>query len=459
MGLLLIDLLADPASPLRRVLRLSDVFCVRLTCKEAWQSIRHAPLSKWGVLQAATDAAGGDHHIPVLRWCLRNDVLNVCTDDSLYWTVGEAGDADLIDEILARATCPDDSVLSVLGGAARRGHDALAVQLAHRVARHDRSSLSVPYLKDAVAIGGALQTAKFIDDDPVAWMSYLPAALAKGRLPFVQWVLDGSAPDARGDQYLSEAATSGSVELVAWLVDQGWPLDFRVGAGAAHSGSIELLQWLHDRGEAVSPIATFAAASSSHPDVLDWLVAHGCNCSSADLIAEAVRNATVPVVRWFLDHTDQEVDSLIVSLACCNVRGTAVFEFLVTERRVDCVDPTECMRRAASNPAFDAAILVERYGVPLHQSYVDHAIERRDVSRLRFALSHGVLLTVHHYARMMERCAVALLAEAIRCHSVGGTMTDEDRQILQAATARAVKLHPAVQQMLGANSVNVVAAT
>ena len=160
----ILDLLADPTSTLYGCLRVSDLFCVRLTCREAWRCIVHRPLTKAGVLGAATDVRGwGDHHAPLLRWCLRNGVADVCHKGAFLRTLGEAGEADLVMECLSGAEKSDAACVSMLSGVARGGHDRLALFLVNEFMLPGQPGTWNPDLMQDVASGGCVLTAAAMD--------------------------------------------------------------------------------------------------------------------------------------------------------------------------------------------------------------------------------------------------------------------------------------------------------
>ena len=237
----ILDLLADPTSTLYRCLRVSDLFCVRLTCREAWRCIVHRPLTKAGVLGVATHVRGrGDHHAPLLRWCLRNGVAEVCDKGAFLRTLGEVGDTDLVMECLSGAEKSDASCVSMLSGVARGGHDRLALHLVNEFMLPGQPGTWNPDLMQDVASGGCVLTAAAMDPDPAAWATLVGAALVKGRLLFAQWVLADVEPTP-GDNFVTLAAQSGSLALVEWLHAQGWSVDERATKAAASSGNLAVL--------------------------------------------------------------------------------------------------------------------------------------------------------------------------------------------------------------------------
>ena len=456
IALTLFDLLADPASTLRGLLRVSDIFCVRLTCKEAWRCVQHRPLTKHGVLWAAADSQDYDHHVPLLRWCLRNGIVGA---SGRFWRVraiGETGDAELVSELLKVEPKIDKVVDALLCGVSRAGHDGLALQLLADLVEPDDDVLKTPFVKSGVAEGGCIRTAAAIDDDPTSWLGCLPIALHNGRQLFVEWVLADVEPDGDG-QFIVDAAVSGSLELVKWLHSKGHAVGESTLTNAAASGNVDLCKWVASRGLVPTVRAMEAAATRGHLQVLEWLLTRGCMCTS-EVLRRAVHMARVPVVAWCLDHHPHPSDAGdLLALSCRNGTGTAVFEYLADQCGLQS-SPTELMHAAAEchterfDAPFDAAILVKRYGTPLYPRYMIEALYREDLGRLRFALSQGQGVSAECYEVLIRAVDATLLNEVLLARKRGGSLPEYDRRLI-AETLCDVDCHPHAKKVLADHSI------
>ena len=443
IALLLFDLLADPSSTLRGLLRVSDLFCVRLTCKEAWRCIQHQPLSRRGVVKAATDQRGFDHHVPLLRWCLRNGIVGAFERTWRLQSVdaiGEAGDAAFVSELLeietktARKT--ERVMIDLLRGVARAGYDELALQLLADLVERAVDASRYVGIKECVAFGGCIRTAAAIDDDPTKWVGLLTYPLRNGQQRFVEWVLCDVEPDD-GDPYIVFAACSGSLELVMWLYGKGYAVGGRALTSAAASGNVDLCKWVSDHGLVPNERTMVEAVTRDHVEVLEWLSTKGCRCTSY-LLRLAVRSSGVPVVSWCLDHLPQPADSSDLLVASCRNTRSDVFEYLVDERGFQS-SPTELMQAVArchsmeNEYPFDAAILAKRYGTPLYPGYMMSAIYHENVGRLRFALSQGQEVTGNCYYSLVVKADATLLNEVLLARKVGGSIPEVDRELIKRA--------------------------
>jgi hypothetical protein len=441
IALTLFDLLADPTSTLRNLLRVSDLFCVRLTCKEAWRCIQHRPLTKLGVLRAAKAprgyGRGFDHHVPLLRWCLRNIAVDLDLREECFITIGEAGDVELVSELLEVEPKTAEVMGDLLTGAARAGHDELALQLWADFVKLSKNNDKKRSFDYSVVAGGCVRTAAAIDSDPTAWVRDVSYAMRNGHQRFVKWVLADVEPDADGD-YVAQAARSGSLELVQWLYAKGHVVGEDSLVEAVSSGNVELCKWVLDHGLVPDEGAMEAAVERGHVEVLEWLSSMGCMCTS-ELLSYAVREGGVPVVGWCLDNHPHPPDAgdLLV-LSCQNVHGTEVFEYLADQRGFQS-SPTGLMRAAqmrevwTEGMAFDAAILVKRYNIPLYSDYLWEAAHLQDLDRLRFALSQGQEVLVDSFRDLIIARDATLLNEVLLARKVRGRITPTDRtRIMQA---------------------------
>jgi hypothetical protein len=441
IALALFYLLADPTSTLRSLLRVSDLFCVRLTCKEAWRSIQHQPLTRRGVLKAVTDRRGYGHHVPLLRWCLRNGIVNLDVNKKYFETIGEAGDIELVTEFLTRKRKSHEMLRRLLLGAGMAGHDELALQL---VAIYEKLPGNINYgrtMMKFIASGGCVRTAAAIDDDPTAWVDYLPDALSNGHKRFVQWVLADVKPDPHAP-YIIKAAQSGSLELVKWLYAKGYKVKSAPVTRAAESGNVGLCKWLLDHGRFfLWQVAMKAAVRGGHVHVLEWLSTQGGSCDS-ELLCYAVRKGGVPVVAWCLDHHPHPADAGDLLLhSCRSMKGSEVFEYLVSQRGFQS-SPKELMgavadrNRGRQAGRFDAAVLVKRYGTPLYSGYLWDAIHRHDVGRLRFALAQGQEVSVECYEKLFDTTDPAMLNEVLLARKQGDSIPEADQARIRKVLLR-----------------------
>jgi hypothetical protein len=345
-------------------------------------------------------------------------------------TIGEAGDAQLVSQLLEVAPTTEVMLMDLLHGATKAGHDELALQVLGDVMELPTYSALQNRVKEVVAVGGCVRTAAAIDDDPRAWVRLLPRTLKKGHQPFVEWVLADVIVNADA-QYVAFAATSGSLELVKWLCAKGYPVGGRAMRNAASSGNVALCKWVLDHGIGPTQDAMEVAVVGGHVEVLEWLSTQGCSCTR-ELLRHAVFTGGLPLVTWCLDHHMHPPNAGdLLALSCINELGSDVFEHLVNQRGFQS-SPTELMRFVAEHRMFphrlnfDAAVLVKRYDTPLYSHYMFDAIRFNDLDRLRFALSQGQEVSMVCYKRLLQETDATLLIEVLLARKVGDSVPEVD---------------------------------
>jgi hypothetical protein len=370
-------------------------------------------------------------------------------------TIGEAGDVELVSELLEIATKSEDVMVDLLCGAAEAGHDGVGLQLWAALLKMPGHVRRMDWIIRSVACGGCIRTAAAIDDDPRAWVRFLQSTLEKGHRPFVEWVLAAVILNANA-QYIAFAATSGSLELVKWLHAKGYPVGGKAMRNAASSGNVALCKWVLGHGIGPTQRAMEVAVERGHVEVLEWLSALGCSCTS-DVLRHAVGTGGVPVVAWCLDHHTHPPDAGdLLALSCKNKQGSDVFEYLADQRGFQS-SPTEVMQVVAEprhwheRACFDAAILVKRYGTPLSSDYLPQSILHEDLDRLRFSLSQGQRPWARWYASLINNADPTLLNEVLLARKVGGRIPEVDQKLIKRALGWD-EFHPNAKKVLADHS-------
>ena len=228
IGFIVIDQRADECSVLSSLLRTSDRFCVRLTCKEAWRRVVHKTLTTGNIVAAALAREALGHaepplpRIPLLSWCFRDIHALPCNVlDTLHkrgfhlsfmgWSYA-----------FRRTAAPSSFILV---GLAACGHEELALALLD-----DPSSLAVARevfgtTARALSDGCFIRAARLVESNVSRWRTFpVLAAVVRGHLASAQWTLAGYRWSEH-DKHMMYAAGTGSNALLVLLVSQGCPLD------------------------------------------------------------------------------------------------------------------------------------------------------------------------------------------------------------------------------------------
>ena len=238
-------------------------------------------------------------HFPLLRWCIRQ---YASLDYATAERIGASGNMSLIEEFLGEYGC--NELVSLFGGAARSGSAAAALTLYSRLDVDDVGFLDARKMKQDVSAGGLVEIAQLIDDTPSIWECLeMAPALVKGHLRFVQWARSGSTLDPLyGGFAVTDAAISGSVDLMQWLLDEkGLLMTDGAVCSTAKAGMLASCRWLHgQRGSDLQPaVATAARHGQLH--VLEWLIEQGCPVDE-EVVHEAAHAPTSATIAWLLDR-------------------------------------------------------------------------------------------------------------------------------------------------------------
>lgn len=79
-----------------------------------------------------------------------------------------------------------------------------------------------------------------------------------------------------GYDTISQAATTGDLEMIKWLMERGCPWDGATTANAAGGGHLEVLKFLRSNGCPWDANTTDRASDMGHTDVLKWAIENGC---------------------------------------------------------------------------------------------------------------------------------------------------------------------------------------
>ena len=442
IALLLIDLLADPSSALYSCLRVCDLFCVRLTCKEAWRRIPHKVLTKNNLWETAFNGMK-EPHIPMLRWCIRQRLhLQHFTTDC----IGATGNMSLIDEFLGQYG--RRRLVALFAGAVGSRDSAAALSLFPRLRPRDRERFDSLYMKRRVCASGFIEVAELIYPEPNSLNGVdLSPALQNGHLEFVQWVLSETElhPDV-ADGAISDAAQSGSIDLVRWLAEEhDCPMIGEALISAAWAGKLDMLKWLYQQAGGHLQGAVIHVARHGQLHVLDWLIEQGCQLT-AETLYVAAEASTTATVAWLLDHGCPHVEETLVERACRNRRGSDVLKFLIETKRMRC-NPRRCTREFNGSGG-DEAVLHRAFGTPLSEDYFEHCVQWGDISRLRYALEHFAPLRPTSLTTMFERGECAMLYETLEFYSENGIVIDEFYKLLDRASLWVPPVHDEILEVL-----------
>ena len=428
VALFLIDMLADEYSVLSSFLRVSDLFCVRRTCKDAWTRIKHKVLTKHTLWDTAF-ADPLEPHVPLARWTVAQTYF--MSEQSAEY-VGMSGHMPLIEESLERFG--RTKLLPMLRGAATAGAVEAAVTLAARLDDVPMQTFPTYEAKDAISYGGSIELAQRILPSSTTWETgdWHPA-LQNGHIAFARWALGDTVLDenqAEGDVW--HAAGSKSIELVRWLVEEkGYPITDGAVRRAAMLSGLPMLRWLHERHGGDLQHTMLGAVCNEQLEVAEWLLEQGCTLTD-DVLYCAANSSSVRVVRWLLDHDCPYDEGRLIEEACENLEDDAVFPYLVLTKGMRC-EPETCLAITERNFLSVDALLCTERGIPLSEDFLLYCVDSGDIERVRFALKHKAPVTVEALCEMFDRVDCAMLHETIKSTLWRGHLTKKVCRLLAGA--------------------------
>ncbi|CAB9497331.1 ankyrin containing protein (ISS) [Seminavis robusta] len=128
--------------------------------------------------------------------------------------------------------------------------------------------------------------------------------LSEGKLSLLKfWHADSSerkAPDH--DDVCNVIASVGSISVLQWAHEQGFPWDDIICMFAAEGGHLETLKWLHKNGCEWDECTCFGAAIYGHLETLKWAHENGCPSWDAETCSAAAGEGHFEVLKWLHEN-------------------------------------------------------------------------------------------------------------------------------------------------------------
>ncbi|KXZ49086.1 hypothetical protein GPECTOR_23g19 [Gonium pectorale] len=265
-------------------------------------------------ISKAISAAASNGHLELAKWLLQQDPL---VDPAPTYVDGVAHGCDLptLQQAWLRVRPPRYSIWQehIITSAASSLTPDWAAKVEWLEAQGCPQTPAAAEEAAGLADHAALQylvpeVPVFIRDDVD---DYLLDVVKGGHLAVLQTLHAAGWPLHQNAQaYAVQAARTGRMDLLAWLLDtlgaEAVRLDEGLFAAAAESGSLELLAWLQQRGCPCHRSAYLAAVGSGCEAALEWLAEQGCPmeeggqpyitaCRNGDLaMARCLRRLGVP---------------------------------------------------------------------------------------------------------------------------------------------------------------------
>jgi hypothetical protein len=143
----------------------------------------------------------------------------------------------------------------------------------------------------AATYDNRLAVVQYLHSQGCAWYhEQLELAARKGYLELLRWCHEQGCQFEHDHLAPHHAADSGSVELMAWVLQQDIELSEGVMSRAAGQGHTALCHYLHAQQCPWDAEATSDAAAGGHVTLLRWLVENGCYCDPESLRMSALES-------------------------------------------------------------------------------------------------------------------------------------------------------------------------
>jgi hypothetical protein len=191
-------------------------------------------------------------------------------------------------------------------------------------------------------------------------------AVRHGRLATVKCLYLGMLGRFKAAEIMEDAAHSGSVELIEWLVEYGHNVTESIIAIAAGQGHVQMLEWALLRGVEIPWHVAEDAAKAGHICVLEWIHQHGRLTS--DVMAFAAGAKRIDVLEWMCERGYTPCGKVI--LRAVSFRHFDVVEW-VLERGVEWPHDIDCFAINLNAKVLEWAL---DHGAPWWSSAYSYAV-------------------------------------------------------------------------------------
>jgi hypothetical protein len=281
-----------------------------------------------------------------------------------------------------------------------------------------------------VSRGGSVELAKLVNSDASFWRDSgkVNGALHTNQFSFVKWILQGATPRAE-DKYVWHAAQSGSIELVEWLVENGWPIVEGAPGMAVGSGNIALVEWMEARGALPGRMCWSSALLSGGLAMVDWLYSRGYVYPENAWFYRA--GDVAPCITKRLIEKGVQFDPFVLtSSACGGSNGPELFEWLIEQGLP--FDRYQCMKEVTQGIGFDLPAFAAKYGVVVREGHFYAAVQYGLIDRVRYGLENGAVVSPGE-AEVMLRMCPASLDEYLRYETQDGILHVTEQRTLSEA--------------------------
>jgi len=247
---------------------------------------------------------------------------------------------------------------------------------------------------DDLAYWGDLSLMKYlIDEKKVKFTDrILTQAAGSGNLELVKYLIKKVAKIE--SDTVRYAADSGNFELVKYLVDEGGEIDEHAVSRAAKSGNQELVEYLVDRHGQIDDKALDNASKSGNLELVKYLVQKGAKIDkeikptsvfSIDPVNSAIRSGNAELVEYLVDTEKMHMNRTYALYHALHSGSVPLVKYLVDKKHLPIED--NALGIAAREGHLDLTkYLLDEKHVPLDERIVSEAASSGNLELVKYLI-------------------------------------------------------------------------
>jgi hypothetical protein len=259
------------------------------------------------------------------------------------------------------------------------------------------SEFTVDTTKGAAA-GAHIHVLQFLRDEGCEWDQITCSTAAwHGHLSVLRWLYEQTCP-WHPAYVSSDAAYSGSIEMLVYLKQQGCVFNEEAMIGAAAAGQLAVCEFLVAEQCPSDTRACAEAARGGHLETVRILHESGCPCEVDSICVHAAESGSIEVLRY-LKQQECALNAQVVSTAAAKGH-TVLCEFLRAEQ---CPWDASACWKAAWASHVDTLCWLHESGCPWDiQAVRVAAAESGDVPTIEYALNAEPAASAEQLTQMLN---------------------------------------------------------
>jgi len=293
-----------------------------------------------------------DEHMPLMQWVIANNKLLRPLQEFIWFAVhGMINVVNLLAKVFPDERC----ISSAAASAADAGKwevvrflvehwNCVGFEVAHKSAAKGQLDILQLISQKAgifhrhsciiqvAAVNGRLNILEWLiaEGYPLT-QDVIFAVVERGLFHVVDWFLrhDYQLPARAYEYAIWSRHIDCDVSVLEKLHSRNCPWNELTCAAAARGGNFPALKWLREHGCPWDQNTTYYAAECGKVEMLDWAIANGCPRNLENIIDAAIRRGELKMLQWAIDHgwivTQRHIDTLEDRVLMMNLFRVAEF--------------------------------------------------------------------------------------------------------------------------------------